>query len=112
MRVLPRRQARPEPFWGTIGPRFRYSTAPREEPGINGGVLCRRRVAPADGQAVNASVCTTGVVSVDAFVDQAVRAGASVARPRLPFSGVGWLADCTGTEGNIFGIMQDDRNAA
>lgn len=87
------------------------TTGPEKEPGINGGVLFRRGASPVDGQAVNAYVCTIGVASVDASVDKAVHAGGSVALPKMPVKGVGWLAYCKDTEGNIFGIMQDDKNA-
>jgi predicted enzyme related to lactoylglutathione lyase len=30
----------------------------------------------------------------------------------MPIPGVGWLAYCKDTEGNVFGIMQDDPQAA
>ena len=87
------------------------TTGPEGEPGINGGILCRRGSAPAEGQAVNAYVCTVGVASVDACLGRAVAAGATVAVPKMPIKGVGWLAYCKDTEGNIFGIMQDDQQA-
>jgi predicted enzyme related to lactoylglutathione lyase len=88
------------------------TTGSKGEPGINGGVLFRRGAAPGDGQPVNAYVCTIGVASVDECVEKAVAAGATVALPKMPIKGVGWLAYCKDTEGNIFGIMQDDKNAA
>jgi len=87
------------------------TTGSHEEPGINGGVLFRRGASPADGQAVNAYVCTIGVASVDESVEKAVAAGATVAVPKMPIKGIGWLAYCKDTEGNIFGMMQDDMNA-
>ena len=87
------------------------STGPESEPGINGGILFRRGPAPADGQAVNAYVCTVGVASVDASVEKALSSGATLAVPKMPIKGVGWLAYCKDTEGNIFGLMQDDPNA-
>jgi predicted enzyme related to lactoylglutathione lyase len=30
----------------------------------------------------------------------------------MPIKGVGWLASCKDTEGNRFGLMQDDKHAA
>ena len=87
-------------------------TGPQDEPGINGGLLFRRGPEPAAGQAVNAWVCTVGVASVDEAVERAVAAGATVAVPKMPIRGVGWLAYCHDTEGNLFGVMQDDRSAA
>jgi predicted enzyme related to lactoylglutathione lyase len=38
--------------------------------------------------------------------------GGAVAVPKMAIPGVGWLAYCTDPEGNIFGLMQDDPNAA
>ena len=73
--------------------------------------MVRRGPAPAEGQAVNAYVCTIGVASVDESMEKALAAGGSVALPKMPVPGVGWLAYCKDTEGNIFGIMQDDKTA-
>lgn len=87
------------------------TTGSEREAGINGGILVRRGAAPAEGQAVNAYVCTIGVASVDECVARALAAGATVALPKMPIKGVGWLAYCKDTEGNIFGMMQDDKNA-
>lgn len=86
-------------------------TGPGTEPGIDGGLLFRRGPAPAEGQGVNAFVCTIGVASLDDTVTKAVAAGAVLAVPKMPIKGVGWLAYCKDTEGNIFGLMQDDTNA-
>lgn len=73
----------------------------------------KRRGAPAaDGQPVNAYVCTIGVAAADDSVAAALGAGGSLAVPKMPIKGVDWLACCKGTEGNIFGVMQDDPHAA
>lgn len=87
------------------------TTGSAGEPGINGGLLFRRGAGPVEGQAVNAYVCTVGVASVDESVRKAVGAGASVALPKMPIKGVGWLAYCKDPEGNLFGVMQDDQDA-
>ena len=88
-------------------------TAPEssKELGINGGILFRRGPAPSEGQSVNAYVCTIGVSSLDESVDKALKAGGKLALPKMPIKGVGWLAYCKDTEGNIFGMMQEDKNA-
>ncbi len=98
-----------------VPPENRYwlaNTGPAGEPGINGGILFRRGPAPADGQAVNAYVCTLGVASLDESMAQALAAGASLALPKMAIRGVGWLAYCKDTEGNLFGMMQNDPQAA
>jgi uncharacterized protein len=84
------------------------STGPDTEPGINGGIVIRRGAPRSDGQRAEAFVCTIGVESVDESVIRAISAGAVLAVPKMPIPGVGWLAYCTDTEGNLFGVMQDD----
>jgi uncharacterized protein len=87
------------------------STGDAAAPGINGGIVFRRGSAPAEGQAVNAYVCTIGVASMDESIARALAAGATLAVGKMPIRGVGWLAYCKDTEGNIFGMMQDDPTA-
>jgi uncharacterized protein len=48
------------------------------------------------------------VDSVDAAVAAIVANGGKVIHPKAAVPGVGWLAYCVDTEGNAFGIMQDD----
>lgn len=88
------------------------ATGPDGTPGINGGILFRRGAPPAGGQPVNAYVCTIGVASLDASLARALAAGATSVLPKMAIRGVGWLAYCKDLDGNIFGMMQDDRNAA
>jgi predicted enzyme related to lactoylglutathione lyase len=37
--------------------------------------------------------------------------GAQIALPKMAIPGVGWLVYCKDTEGNIFGMMQNDPSA-
>jgi len=87
------------------------TTGPASEPGINGGIIFRRGSAPGEGQPVNSYVCTIGVPSVDDFLTKCLSAGATVAAPKMPIKGVGWLAYFKDTEGNLVGLMQDDKSA-
>src|SRR4051794_21018353 len=87
------------------------STGPDGTPGINGGLVLRRGPAPAEGQPVNAFVCTAAVDDVDASVQKALAHGGALALPKMPIPGVGWLAYVKDTEGNILGLMQNDPNA-
>lgn len=57
-------------------------------------------------------VCTIEVESVDTILEKATAAGAKVALPKMPIPGMGRLAYLIDTEGNIFGIMNQDKNAA
>ena len=86
------------------------TTGPNEQPGINGGLV--RRQGEIDGQAVIAYVCTVGVENLDASVQTALDNGGQIALPKMPIPGMGWLAYCKDTEGNISGMMQNDPNAA
>ena len=85
------------------------TTGPNDQPGINGGLV--RRQGEIDGQAVIAYVCTVDVENLDASVQAAVENGGQIALPKMPIPGLGWLAYCKDTEGNIFGMMQNDPNA-
>lgn len=87
-------------------------TGPDGTPGINGGLFKRRGPAPVEGQAVNAYVCTVDVADVDASVRAAIKLGGGNVVPRQGIRGVGWLAYCVDPEGNIFGLMQNDPEAA
>jgi predicted enzyme related to lactoylglutathione lyase len=85
------------------------TTGPDGQPGINGGLI--RRQGEIDGQAVIAYVCTVDVANVDESTQSATSNGAQVVVPKMPIPGVGWLVYCKDTEGNIFGMMQNDPNA-
>jgi uncharacterized protein len=95
--------------WDGPMPYWLIKTGPDSQPGINGGLVPRR--GPIDGQAVTAYVCTVDTPSVDEYVEKAKAQGGSVALPKMPIPGVGWLAYCKDTEGNIFGLMQSDPKA-
>jgi len=81
-------------------------TGDESSPGINGGLL--KRHGTIDGQAVIAYVCTIDVDNVDRYVQNITANGGTIALPKMPVPGVGWLAYGKDTEGNIFGIMQRD----
>jgi predicted enzyme related to lactoylglutathione lyase len=72
--------------------------------GINGGMLVRER----KGQS---TVNTMDVADLDASIATVIKNGGAIAVPRMPIPGMGWLAYCTDTEGNTFGMMQGDPNA-
>lgn len=83
-------------------------TGAATEMGINGGLVRRRGPSPTPGQCVNAYVCTIGVGDLDADLAKAQSLGATIALPKMPIPGVGWLAYVHDTEGNIIGMMQPD----
>ena len=83
-------------------------TGESDQPGIDGGM----GPPPTDGQAVNAYVCTVLSSGLDADVTQSLSNGGSIAVPKMAIPGMGWLAYVKDTEGNIFGVMQEDATAA
>ena len=90
-------------------------TGPEEQPGINGGLLPRRGPAPAEMAAVNAFVITVDVENIDAMIAAATGlggAGGHLAVPKMAVPGIGWLAYVKDPDGNIFGMMQADIDAA
>lgn len=86
------------------------TTGPDDQPGINGGLMKRR--GEIDGQAVIAYVCTVDVADLAASMATVEANGGTVAVPKMPIPGMGWLAYYKDTAGNIFGMMQNDPSAA
>ena len=75
------------------------------EPGVNGGLM--RRMTPEQ-----TPVNYISVENVDQFARKAESLGAKVVVPKRPVPGMGWFAQLTDTEGNIFAIWQHDPAAA
>ena len=82
-------------------------------PGIDGGLIQRMgpNPDPAEPTPVIGYVCTIDVENLDADVAKALALGGSIALPKMPIPGLGWLAYCKDTESNIFGMMQRDPSA-
>ena len=95
-------------IWGDD---YRAITTGTEGPGINGGMVRRRGDPPMGGEPVNAWMCTVNVDDIDASVACAEENGGSVALPKMAIPGIGWLAYVKDCEGNILGMMQNDRSA-
>jgi predicted enzyme related to lactoylglutathione lyase len=85
-------------------------TGPKDQPGINGGL--HKRLHADDGAAVIGYVCTVDVKDLDAAVKQVRMLGGSCLVPRKAIPEVGWFSYCKDTEGNIFGLIQNDKKAA
>lgn len=74
-------------------------------PGVNGGLM--PRMFP--GQP---PVNYIAVEDVDDFIGKAERLGAKVMMGKHPVPGMGWFAQLTDPEGNIFAIWETDPKAA
>jgi predicted enzyme related to lactoylglutathione lyase len=73
-------------------------------PGINGGLL--KKQVP-----TTATTNTIGVDSVDKAIDAVKSAGGKLVMPKTPIPTIGYFAYLEDTEGNLFGVMQNDPNA-
>ena len=78
-------------------------TGEKEKPGIDGGIMRRM-----DHET---TIVTIDVPSVDEFIKKIKQAGGKVIKPKEAIPGVGYFAYCADTEGNLFGIMQENREA-
>jgi predicted enzyme related to lactoylglutathione lyase len=90
------------------------STGPQDEPGIDGGLSKRKGTdAPGtDAPGMDAQVTNTiEVESIDQILDKIVKAGGKIIQPKGAIPGVGYFAQCTDTEGTIFGVMESDEGA-
>ena len=77
------------------------TTGPEDQPGIDGALM--RRQYPS-GPTTN----TIDVPSVDEFLSKITEAGGKIITPKHSVPGVGYFAYCQDTEGNTFGIMEED----
>ena len=75
-----------------------------KEVGINGAILKK-------GESHPATVNTVSVTSFEDTVKRIKAAGGKVLGPKTAVPNVGYMAYCKDTEGNIFGIMQQDQKA-
>ena len=98
--------------WGPAGAYWIVRTGSAGTPGIDGGLVQRRGAAAADGQPVNAFVCTVEVESAKVSLEQAVTLGGTIALALMPVPGVGWLGYARDPDGNLFGLMQPDPSAS
>ncbi len=81
------------------------STGEAPEPGIDGAIT--GRMGPGI-QTVN----TASINDLDEAVARVLERGGQIVMPRMAVTGIGYLAYCQDTEGNIFGMMQMDPSAA
>jgi uncharacterized protein len=80
------------------------TTGTKKEQGINGGLSKR-------GKEGMPNMNTIGVPSVDRFTKKIQDKGGKILMPKMPIPGVGWFATCQDTEGNIFGIIEQNKKA-
>ena len=87
--------------WEGSGDYWLTTTGDNTQPGINGGIM--RRMDPQ-----MTTVNSIDVQSVDDFAAKITANKGKIVVPKMAIPGVGYIAYCQDTEGNIFGIWQDD----
>jgi hypothetical protein len=73
------------------------------EPGIDGAIMGRED----DWTTIN----TISVPSLDEYRQKVEKAGGKVVSPKQTVPGVGYHCYCLDTEGNVFGILEEDLSA-
>ncbi len=86
---------------------YRITTG-SEEVGIDGGMLKRMGPVPAESMTVNSFVITISVANIDESISKVEKAGGILAMPKFGMPETGWVAYYKDTEGNIFGLFQQD----
>jgi predicted enzyme related to lactoylglutathione lyase len=79
------------------------TTGESPEPGIDGGLSLRENLR----QVTN----TLDVANLDEAIAKVEKAGGRVVVPKDVVPGVGYTAYCQDTEGNLFGMIQEDTGA-
>jgi predicted enzyme related to lactoylglutathione lyase len=82
-----------------------FPESTEKEKGINGGMM--KRSTP-DQHPLN-YITVEDIESYSAKVEEL---GGQILMPKMPVKGMGWNAVAKDTEGNTFGLWQDDKNAA
>jgi predicted enzyme related to lactoylglutathione lyase len=80
------------------------TTGEEKEPGIDGAITEK-------SENVQATTNTISVQSFDEAAERITREGGKIIIPKTIVPGVGYMAYCKDTEGNVFGIMQMDSHA-
>lgn len=75
-----------------------------EEGASMGGGLARR-------EDLKTVTNTIGVPSFEEYSKKIESKGGKILTPKSPIPGFGWFAYCQDTEGNMFGIIEGDKNA-
>jgi predicted enzyme related to lactoylglutathione lyase len=75
------------------------TTGPEDDPGISGGLVNRFN-------ALNPTINTIEVPSLDEFARKVTSAGGKVLAPKMAIADIGYVQYCEDPEGNAFGIME------
>jgi len=92
----------------TLVPEFQYNLFTTENldgtPGVGGGL--GKRMEPSQRM-----MNYFGVKSIDAAMEQVKKLGGMVHSKKMVVPGMGYLANCMDTEGNMFGLWEENPKA-
>jgi hypothetical protein len=91
--------------WDGPMPYWMITTGPKEEPGINGGLMPRQHPQ-------QPCVNTINITNLEESLAAVAANGGVCVVPKMTIPGVGWMAYCKDLDGHIFGLMQMDPTAA
>ncbi len=80
------------------------STNGGDEHGINGAIMKRE-------DPTTTTINTVDVPNVDQYIESVKKNGGTILTEKMTVPGVGYFAYCKDTEGNTFGIMEEDESA-
>ena len=89
--------------WGPVD-YWLVTTGEDKEAGINGAITEKTDY-------VTATTNTISVISFEDAVKKIKEAGGKQLMPKTAVQGIGYMTYCRDTEGNVFGIMQNDPSA-
>jgi predicted enzyme related to lactoylglutathione lyase len=89
--------------WGGPVDYWLVSTGERNKPGVDGAIMKRMDK--------ETTVIFVDVPSVDEFLKKVVKVGGKAITEKTPIPGTGYSAYCRDTEGNVFGLFQEDSSA-
>lgn len=81
------------------------STGSEDQPGIDGGLARRTDSVVGIENTIDVKNLEISLIAVEAN-------GGGIIRPKMAVPGVGWMAYIKDTEGNIFGLMEEDPKAS
>jgi predicted enzyme related to lactoylglutathione lyase len=93
--------------WGP--PNFYLIETGKEQAAVRGGLQERRELAP--GQKMIGFECTISVANIDQTIRAIEANGGGIAAPKFHIPTVGTVAYFFDTEGNVAGIIQQERTA-
>jgi hypothetical protein len=93
--------------WGPID-YWLIMTGEKTEPGIDGAIRIRGDLKKIKNEN---TINTINVPSIDEFIKKVEKNGGKVLMPKMAIPGVGYHTYCQDTEGNVFGIMEEDKTA-